>query len=376
MREVIIKINLIELSDLRKAKIFFYFWVVKKSKHLLLVVKNSLIDIKNKKWATLFMITLVIVLLAVKAGIVTILFLIIFFSFAFYAWDSRIIAIVALISLVGCSFLLMFKWDAQAKLMAIYAYYFLIITIILQILELQRKRFIAKQERAAQELDVWSQISPLITNEFLSPGLAKMQSEDKSLDLQDDQEIAIKKKNIILRLYSNLQPKVSQCKNQLFIQIRGAIIVVNRKFVYIFKDILFDWTRKSFKITSNIVRLNLQKLYLDNKTKKAEVDSVVETTISETAEVLSIDTIISELDQSPNFVKTKRPGKIAFYLKLLLHIIFSWTIVLNALVLAISMYVIRQTIMESDSLILVIKLCLVSFVIILLNWLIYFNKKD
>lgn len=52
-----------------------------------------------------------------------------------FIFESRIPAVLALVLLATCPFLLMFKQDAVAEASAIYAYYFLVITVMTQIAE-------------------------------------------------------------------------------------------------------------------------------------------------------------------------------------------------------------------------------------------------
>ncbi len=59
----------------------------------------------------------------------------IFLLFLFYAWDSRVIAGGALLYLASCPFLLSFKQDAWAETMAVQAYFFLVMTVVLQMVE-------------------------------------------------------------------------------------------------------------------------------------------------------------------------------------------------------------------------------------------------
>lgn len=65
-------------------------------------------------------------------------FLIIFLAFWLYEWDSRILAACALFFLASCPILLSLKQDASAEIMAQYAYFFLVMTVILQIVEYKR----------------------------------------------------------------------------------------------------------------------------------------------------------------------------------------------------------------------------------------------
>ncbi|OGM92930.1 hypothetical protein A2333_02020 [Candidatus Wolfebacteria bacterium RIFOXYB2_FULL_49_7] len=66
-----------------------------------------------------------------SAGVLWLLFL----AFLFYEWDSRVIGTLAIISLATCPILLALKQDAYAEQMAVYAYFFLVMTVVLQIIE-------------------------------------------------------------------------------------------------------------------------------------------------------------------------------------------------------------------------------------------------
>lgn len=70
----------------------------------------------------------------ISAGLLWFLFL----AFALYDWDNRVIGVMALISLASCPFLLSVKQDALAETMAVYAYFFLVMTVVLQIIEYKR----------------------------------------------------------------------------------------------------------------------------------------------------------------------------------------------------------------------------------------------
>ena len=67
-----------------------------------------------------------------------IFFLTLFLAFALYGWDNRVIGGLALLSLASCPFLLLFKQADLAEIMAVYAYFFLVLTVVLQIIEYQR----------------------------------------------------------------------------------------------------------------------------------------------------------------------------------------------------------------------------------------------
>jgi hypothetical protein len=61
-----------------------------------------------------------------------------------FVFESRISAVLALILLASCPFFLMFKKDSIAEIMAIYAYYFLVITVITQIAEYMKENKVKK----------------------------------------------------------------------------------------------------------------------------------------------------------------------------------------------------------------------------------------
>lgn len=62
----------------------------------------------------------------------------VFLLFAYYDWENRIVGVFALLSLVSCPVLLQLKRDDQAEVMAVYAYFFLAMTVGLQLIEYKR----------------------------------------------------------------------------------------------------------------------------------------------------------------------------------------------------------------------------------------------
>jgi hypothetical protein len=58
-----------------------------------------------------------------------------FLTFLAYGWENRIIAALALLSLIVCPILLTFKKEVLAEQMAVYAFFFLVMTVILQIID-------------------------------------------------------------------------------------------------------------------------------------------------------------------------------------------------------------------------------------------------
>ncbi len=90
---------------------------------------------KKKQGIILIIISICIgIYLGLSAGLLWFLFL----AFAIYGWDNRIIGVMAIICLATCPFLLQFKQDVLAEQIAVYAYFFLVMTVVLQIIEYKR----------------------------------------------------------------------------------------------------------------------------------------------------------------------------------------------------------------------------------------------
>ena len=101
------------------------------------IFSDSGIDIKNKKWRGLIVLILsfgAFFLWDLSSALLWLLFLL----FLIYGWENRIIAFLALISLASCPFLLSFKKDELAETMAVYTYFFLVMTVVLQTVEYRR----------------------------------------------------------------------------------------------------------------------------------------------------------------------------------------------------------------------------------------------
>ena len=116
--------------NLRKLISWCFLYVKKAFK----VVLN---DIKNKKWRGLIVLILSLgafFLWDLSSALLWLLFLL----FLVYGWENRIITFLALISLASCPFLLSFKKDELAEIMAVYTYLFLVMTVVLQIVEYRR----------------------------------------------------------------------------------------------------------------------------------------------------------------------------------------------------------------------------------------------
>lgn len=86
--------------------------------------------------------------LGLRAGVLWFVFL----AFAFYDWENRVIGVAAILCLVSCPILLQLKLDDQAETMAVYAYFFLAMTVALQLIEFKRfpDRFPEEDESSSE----------------------------------------------------------------------------------------------------------------------------------------------------------------------------------------------------------------------------------
>lgn len=138
-KELTIKIKIPNFGKLF-ALLFFYF-----RKASLRVA----VDVVNKKWRGLFVLVVSIVIYFF-GGLSAALMWLLFLLFLVYEWDNRIIAFLAIVSLATCPFLIYFKKDDWAEMIAIYAYYFLIMTVVLQIVEHN-----IEQRREHELINIW-----------------------------------------------------------------------------------------------------------------------------------------------------------------------------------------------------------------------------
>jgi len=69
-----------------------------------------------------------------RAGVLWFLFCL----FLVYEWENRVFGVAALLCLAACPVLLAVKQDARAEEVAVYAYFFLVMTVALQIVEFKR----------------------------------------------------------------------------------------------------------------------------------------------------------------------------------------------------------------------------------------------
>ena len=61
-----------------------------------------------------------------------------FVLFLLYEWENRVFGVLALLALAACPILLALKLDDVAEQVAVYAYFFLVMTVALQLVEFKR----------------------------------------------------------------------------------------------------------------------------------------------------------------------------------------------------------------------------------------------
>lgn len=116
-------------------------------------VRKGIADIRSNVLGVVLVAIAATLLLIWDFSAESVFFIIVFLTFLIYQWDSRVLAGAALLSLVGCVAFLTFKYDADAEAMAVWAYYFLVMTVVLQIIEYRRHpdRFAEGEEKAGEE---------------------------------------------------------------------------------------------------------------------------------------------------------------------------------------------------------------------------------
>jgi hypothetical protein len=119
----------------------FFQTIRRLAMNLLVFIKKKFFEIFKRSWLKII-IVVTILLLALFKGIGVLDFIILFYALVsfFFVLDSRIAAGMALISLAACPGLLILKKEALAEAIAIYAYYFLAITVLTQIREMVREK--------------------------------------------------------------------------------------------------------------------------------------------------------------------------------------------------------------------------------------------
>lgn len=105
------------------------------------LIYSKLVKINRKAWLKIFIIiTILIFALFKEIGVLDFLVLLYALISFLFIVNSRYSAAAALIFLAACPFLLIFKKDVLAENSAIYAYYFLVITVLTQIREFKKDK--------------------------------------------------------------------------------------------------------------------------------------------------------------------------------------------------------------------------------------------
>ena len=142
-------------------------WIIELKQWMLTQVGEFKVAMKRFQEKPLWTLALVVIalvigyFLGIRAGILWFLFL----SFVAFEWDTRVTGLFALVCLVSCPILLAFNQSDAAETMAVYAYYFLVMTIVLQLIELKRhpERFPEPEE----EPEVVVEVKPVVKKVLL-----------------------------------------------------------------------------------------------------------------------------------------------------------------------------------------------------------------
>jgi len=103
-------------------------------------IGSGIVDIRSRPLFLVFTLVMLVFFLILGITYETAAFLVAFLVFALYAWDYRIFAVCTVLALTGCIVLLILDIQSVAEQMAICAYYFLVMTIMLQFIEYGRNR--------------------------------------------------------------------------------------------------------------------------------------------------------------------------------------------------------------------------------------------
>ena len=104
-------------------------------------IYSKLAGLSLRTWLKILFIGLVLIFSLFK-GIEVLDFLVLFYALISFLFilDSRVSAGLALVFLASCPLLLIFKQDVFAESAAVYAYYFLVITVLTQIREMKKAK--------------------------------------------------------------------------------------------------------------------------------------------------------------------------------------------------------------------------------------------
>lgn len=101
-------------------------------------IKKGMKDIKSNPLLGILLVVSSVLFFIWNTSVMSTLLFVAFFSFLFFQWENRVFAVFALFCLASCPILLSLKQDAMAEIMAQYAYFFLVMTVVLQIVEYKR----------------------------------------------------------------------------------------------------------------------------------------------------------------------------------------------------------------------------------------------
>jgi hypothetical protein len=96
-------------------------------------------DITAQKWKAAFIVAAFIGI-GYATDVISSLLWAMFFSFVLYRLDNRIVGVLAILCLTACPVLLALGQDAFAEYMAVFAFFFLCMTVALQLIELWREK--------------------------------------------------------------------------------------------------------------------------------------------------------------------------------------------------------------------------------------------
>jgi hypothetical protein len=104
-------------------------------------VRSRLLRLRARTWLKILLMAAIMILAAIHGvGVIDLLVLLYALASVLFVLDSRWSAAVALVLLASCPVLLILKKDPWAENGAVYAYYFLVITVLTQIREFRQKR--------------------------------------------------------------------------------------------------------------------------------------------------------------------------------------------------------------------------------------------
>lgn len=133
---------------------YVVFVIILNSRHVQWGIAQGWGDVKRDMLSFALLAIFLALLIIWEFKTESIFFLITFATFLLYRWESRVIAALALASLALCPLLLIIGEDALAEQMAVYAYYFLVMTVVLQIIEFKRgERSEPREEGATLQHD-------------------------------------------------------------------------------------------------------------------------------------------------------------------------------------------------------------------------------